>query len=244
MRRAIDAPHGFFIFQKKITEMKLLCQIVAALLVVLSWSNCKKEHELIPEKNQKYSEQLPLPGAILLGCDDTTAFKSSVDLQPLEYLKNCYSCTAIKQVPGLGEIPWVGNCQVYVAWDSVLYFRFLTYEPYFDELLPREEIGISHVPKSGGSFTIANNGQWQLNQNLVFGSYARLLDDGDVLDGFWEADTICVNYIEITRIDLEDREIEGTFEMHLKMNSQGTHGILYSERINFINGRFKAEIEK
>jgi hypothetical protein len=70
------------------------------------------------------------------------------------------------------------------------------------------------------------------------------LDDGDVGDGSWTTDTTCVSYIEITRLDLADREIEGKFEIHLKMELQGTHGILYSERINFLNGRFKAEIEK
>lgn len=223
--------------------MKLLCQIIAVLLVVLSWSNCKKEHEIIPEKNQKHSEPLPLPEAILSGCDDTTAFKSSVDLEPLEYLKNCFVCTAVKEVPGLGEISWTGNCEIYIA-DTVLALRFRSYEPFFEELLPREYLSFDYVPIAKGTYPVSASYQWHLNNSLTFGYYTRLLDDGDVPDGSWTTDTTCVNYIEITRLDLEDREIEGTFEMHLKMNSQGTHGILYSERINFINGRFKAEIEK
>lgn len=209
---------------------------------MLSWSNCKKEHEIIPEKNKKYSEQLPLPGAILSGCDDTTAFKSSVDLQPLEYLRDCNVCTAVKQVPGLGEIPWVGNSLVFSPWGTTMEIRFTTYEPYFEELLLREEIAFSSVPVDTGTFTILDNFQWQQNQSLSFGSYSRSLDDGDVADGFWMADTTCTNYIEITRLDLADREIEGRFEIHLKMKTQGTHGILYSERINFLNGKFKAQI--
>ncbi len=223
--------------------MKLPCQIVAALLIVLSLSNCKKEHAIIPEKNQKHNEQLPMQGTILLGCDDTTAFKSSVDLEPLEYLKNCYVCMVEKEVPGLAEISWTGNCEVYIA-DSTLQIRFRSYEPYFEELLPREVLSFNYVPINIGFHQILDYINWAADPSKSFGGYGRLLDDGDVADGYWEADTTCVNYIEITRLDLEDREIEGKFEIHLKMKSQGTHGILYSERINFLNGRFKAEIEK
>lgn len=71
-----------------------------------------------------------------MGCGDTSAFKNIIDLQPLAYLKNCYSCTAIKEVPGLGEVSWTGNCEVYMA-DSLLEFRFSTYQPFFNELLFR-----------------------------------------------------------------------------------------------------------
>lgn len=227
----------------KFLAMKPIYRLVTALFIILLWICCKKEHE-IPEINRPVSEQLPPAGTILTGCDDTTAFKSSVDLQPLEYLQNCYMCTAVKQVPGLGEIPWVGNCQVYIAWDTVLVFRFLSYEPYFEEFLLREDLGLDYVPISVGMHQIFDYANWAIDPKKSFGAYGRLLDDGDVADGFWGTDTTCVNYIEITRLDLEDREIEGKFEIHLKMKSQGTHGILYSERINFLNGKFKSEIEK
>lgn len=223
--------------------MKPTCQLITALFILLVWNACRKEAERLETKPLTH-EQLPLPGAILSGCDDTSAFKSNVDLQPLEYLRGCFSCTAIKQVPGLGEIPWVGNCQVYIAWDTVLQFRFLTYEPYFEELLLRENLSFNYVPINSGIHPILSSSQWYQNQSISFGYYARLLDDGDVGDGSWTTDTTCVSYIEITRLDLADREIEGKFEIHLKMESQGTHGILYSERINFLNGRFKAEIVK
>ena len=225
--------------------MKLTHQLVIVSLILLAWNGCRKEDEKPTNSETKSlaNEQLTTTGAILLGCDDTTAFKSSVDLQPLEYLRGCYSCTAVKEVPGLGEIPWVGNCQVYVAWDTVLQFRFLTYEPYFEELLLREDLSFNYVSISVGVHPVYDNYQFQQNPGTTFGYYARLLDDGDVGDAGWTTDTICTNYIEITRLDLEDREIEGKFELHLKMVVQGTHGILYSERINFLNGRFKAEIE-
>lgn len=217
--------------------MKLKYQLAIALLGLLVWNGCKVDIEQ-PLTN----EQLTKTDVVVTGCDDTTAFKSSVDLQPLEYLRNCYSCTAIKQVPGLGEIPWTGNCEVYIA-DSTLQLRFMTYKPYFEELLLREYLAFDYVPISIGIRPILDYDQWQQNQSLSFGSYARLLDDGDVSDGFWGTDTTCMSYIEITRVDLEDMEVEGRFEIHLRMKEQGTHGILYSERINFLNGRFKAGIE-
>lgn len=81
------------------------------------------------------------------------------------------------------------------------------------------------------------------NPEKSFGVYAKSLDDGDVADGLWGTDTLCTSYIEITRLDLEDREVEGRFEIHLIMKAQGTSGILYSERVNFLNGKFKSDIK-
>jgi hypothetical protein len=223
-----------FLFQSKFLAMKSLYRLFTALFIILLWNNCKKEHE-IPEINRPVSEQLLPSGTILTGCDDTTAFKSSVDLQPLEYLKNCYVCTAVKQVPGLGEIPWKSNCYVSVV-DNKFRFAFYTYEPWFEELLLREALDFVYIPMNIGVYPVDN---WVQNH----GGYSRWLADGDVLDAAWETDTSCLSYIEITRFDLEDREIEGNFEIHLKMFWQGAFEP-YSERINFLNGKFKAEIEK
>ncbi|MCC7466337.1 MAG: hypothetical protein IT261_08720 [Saprospiraceae bacterium] len=177
------------------------------------------------------------------GCDDTSSFKSNADLQPLAYLQNCYSCEVNKEVPGLGEIQWTGNCEVYIA-DSTLIFRFNTYQPYFEELLLRETLEFGYIPLHIGIFPIFDYIDWAQDPEKSFGSYSRSWDDGDVSDGLWGTDTHCTNYIEITRLDLEDWEVDGRFEIHLKMKEQGTNGILYSERINFLNGKFKAEIEK
>lgn len=176
------------------------------------------------------------------GCDDSTAFQSPVDLLPLEYLKGCYAYTAIKQVPGLGEAPWVGNCEVYVA-DSTLQLRFKTYKVYFGEFLPQEILTFDYIAPNVGIHPVYRYDDWAQDPDKGFGAYSRLLDDGDVADGFWETDTTCTNYIEITRLDWATEEVEGKFELHLKMTTQGTHGILYSERINFLTGRFQAEIE-
>jgi hypothetical protein len=214
--------------------MKFPYQLIAAMFILLVWGSCKKEHEIL-EKNRPASEQLHTAEAFLLGCDDTTTFKSSVDLQPLEYLRNCYVCTAIKQVPGLGEIPWKANCMVNIV-DTMFRFGFYTYEPWFEELLPREELSFVYMPMSIGVHPVDN---WLQNS----GHYVRLWGDGDLVGAGWETDTICVSYIKLTRIDLDNEEIEGEFEIHLKLKYPDLTGILHSERINFINGKFTAEIE-
>lgn len=203
---------------------------------MLLWSNCKKENE-IHEKNYLASEQPPTNLPPLMGCDDTSTFKNILDLQSLEYLRNCYVCTAVKQVPGLGEIQWKANCMVSIV-DTTLRFGFYTYEPWFEELLPREELSFVFVPMSIGVQPIDN---WLQNS----GHYVRLWDDGDLISAVWGVDTTCTSYIEIIRLDLEDMEVEGKFEVHLKMIAQfPIGGIYHSERINFFNGRFIAEIEK
>ncbi len=202
---------------------------------MLLWSNCKKEYA-IPEKNYLASEQPPTNLPLPLGCDDTSAFKNILDLQPFEYLRNCYLCTAVKQVPGLGEIPWKANCMVSIV-DTTFRLGFYTYEPWFGELLPREELSFVFVPMSIGVQPIDN---WLQNS----GHYIRLWDDGDLIGAGWETDTTCTSYIELTRIDLEDAEIEGEFEIHLILKYPDLTGILHSERINFLNGKFVAEIEK
>lgn len=213
------------------------------LVVLVLLNGCRKDagpRQAIPNH---VNQATIISGTGITGCDDTSAFKSNVDLQPLAYLQNCYSCTAVKEVPGLGEIPWTGNCEVYIA-DSTLQFRFNTYQPYFDEFLLRESLSFNYIPLHVGVRPVFDYVNWAQDPEKSFGSYSRSLDDGDVSDGLWGTDTNCISYIEITRLDLKDWEVEGRFEIHLIMKEQGTNGILYSERINFLHGKFKAEIEK
>lgn len=216
--------------------MKFSCQLIGLLFLSLLYSACKKEPE-IPGWHHGASEQALTEMQIQTGCDDTSAFKSTVDLQPLEYLKNCYSCTAIKQVPGLGEIPWKANCMVRIV-GAKLRLWFYTYEPWFEELLPREQLAFVDVPIDLGIHFVGNI------IPLSRGYYTRLWDDGDVVGAGWETDTTCTSYINLTRIDLDNEEIEGEFEIHLTLKYPDPTGILHSERINFLNGRFNAEIEK
>jgi hypothetical protein len=80
------------------------------------------------------------------------------------------------------------------------------------------------------------------NITTIFSVYGRFLDDMGLPDAYWAIDTTCVNFIEITQLDLECNEVRGNFEMHFKMVQQGQTGVLYSERINFNNGKFYSHI--
>ncbi len=99
-----------------------------------------------------------------------------------------------------------------------------------------------YVPASVGYHPVYDSYHYQQNPGTTFGFYSRLLDDGDVLDGAWDIDTSCLNFIEIKQLDLDCMEVRGDFELHLKMVQQGQIGILYSERINFVNGKLEARI--
>jgi hypothetical protein len=174
--------------------------------------------------------------------DDEDFFASTVDLERLAFLTDSFLCTAIKEVPGLGTIPWTANCEVYVA-DTSLEFRFNTYQDTINKGI-RETVACSYVPIQEGRFRIGILDKY--TQPIVFNTYAvyaRSLDDGDVADGFWIIDTTQTNYIEITELDLINKRVTGKFDLHFRMKTQGSHGVLYSERINFKSGDFRARIE-
>jgi hypothetical protein len=167
-------------------------------------------------------------------CDDTTAFKSQADLEPLAYLQDRFLCHATKEVPGLGSIPWTANTRSNI-YDGKLTIDFHTALPYFDFMLLREVLVCTKIPMELGVYPLFCN----IN---ACGGYARFGSDGDVGDGAWVTDGLCTNYIEIKQIDLECREVRGNFEMHLIMIEPGQFGVDYSERINFLNGKFETRI--
>jgi hypothetical protein len=193
---------------------------------------------------------------ILLGClavfcqnckkeespkNDPVYFKSLVDLEPLTFLPDSFLCTATKEVPGLGSIPWTANCEVYIA-DNTLQFRFRTMQDTITKGL-REHLYCDYVPILQDYHEVGNFDAYaQPPVFNTFATYGRSLDDGDVADGFWTVDETKVNFIEITYLDLVERKVEGRFDLYFLMKEQGTHGILYSEQINFKSGSFTARI--
>jgi hypothetical protein len=192
---------------------------------------------------------------ILLGClavfcqnckkeeapkNDPVYFKSLVDLEPLTFLPDSFLCTATKEVPGLGSIPWTANGEAYLG-TSDLNFRFWTYQDTIN-LGIREELFVGHLPIRTGKSVIHGSDYFQQNVGTPLGVYSRSLDDGDVADGFWTVDETKLNFIEITHIDLDKKQVEGRFDLYFLMKEQGTHGILYSEQINFKGGSFTARI--
>lgn len=174
--------------------------------------------------------------------EDKDYFTSSVDLEQLTFLPDSFLCTATKEVPGLGSIPWTANCYVYIA-DNRLELRFRTYQDTINKGI-RERLSCSYVPIKQDRFGVGIFDYYA--QPVVYNThaiYSRSLDDGDVADGLWQIDTTQTNYIDITELDLMNKRISGKFDLYFRMRTQGTHGILYSERINFKSGNFRARIE-
>jgi hypothetical protein len=193
---------------------------------------------------------------ILLGClvafcqnckkekepkNDPVYFKSLVDLEPLTFLPDSFLCTATKEVPGLGSIPWTANCEVYIA-DNTLQFRFRTMQDTITKGI-REHLYCDYVPIVQDYYIVGTFDAYaQPPVYNTFATYGRSLDDGDVADGFWTVDETKLNFIEITHLDLDKKQVRGRFDLYFLMKEQGTHGILYSEQINFKSGSFTARI--
>jgi hypothetical protein len=217
-------------------------KLLTLAIIFISFPNCQKEEQHSLESEVLLNSNPDIQPAIIpLVCDDVTAFKSSVDLEPLVFLQDCFSCTATKEVPGLGSISWVSN-GIVRSLDDKLYLNFQKSEQNFELLFRRETLNLNDVPMSIGTYVVHDNFFWQQNMEGPHGGYYRLLDDGDVLDAGWSIDTTCLSFIEITQLDLECKEVRGKFEVHLQMVQQGQAGTLYSERINFLNGEFYARI--
>lgn len=179
---------------------------------------------------------------LLPSCDDTTAFKSELDLVQLDWLQDCDACSSIKEVPGLGFISWNANTRALMN-DNKISLFFNTYYPYMNLMLQREELYLSNIPSSAGLYPLFDDFHYLQNMNDGYGLYYRAISDGDVSDGYWDIDTLCSSFIEITQVDLECMEIRGKFEVHLKM-VEPSEFYQYSERINFINGKFEARIRE
>jgi len=177
----------------------------------------------------------------LYGCNDLATIKSQVDLKALSYIDACYLCYSTKSVPGFGSINWISNTLGY-NFDSIIKLEFKTYFKNINQYYLRERIGFI-LPQKLGNYTISNTIRNTKNELNPFASYVRTIDDGDVVDGVWQVDTFCQNFLNITQFNKEDKYISGEFELHLvKKKGDAGSGIIYSDRINFINGKFQANI--
>lgn len=145
------------------------------------------------------------------------------------------TCTATKEVLGLGEVGWVANC-LPGTWADKITIGFITYEDTTD-LYIRERLIFSYIPIAVGSYSIN-----PVDTNNPRCSYSRSLSDGDVLNALWEIDTEENNYIEITKLDSNTHLVSGKFDVYFKIKVQGSFGYVHSERINFKSGSFTAKI--
>jgi hypothetical protein len=219
-----------------------LRKIISLILAFLIIYSCAEQDDSYIMSQVETIQTPKAELSLVLYCDDTTSFKSQADLVPLNYWQDCFLTKATKEVPGLGIVPWIANARVWI-YDGKINLGFNTFVPFFEEVYQRENLSIARVPLAVGIYPIYDNYRFQQNpESTIPGAYTRLGSDGDVLDGIWDIDTLCTNFVEISQLDLEDREVRGNFEMHLIMRQQGQFGVLYSERLRFLNGKFEARI--
>ncbi len=218
---------------------KIVCILVIIALIFLFFVKCQSyELKDIISNNSKISSVDSFES--IYACNDIATIKSQVDLKILSYINSCYLCTSIKSVPGFGSINWTSNCETFKQ-DSFLKIEFRTYEKDLFQYYDREKITILNVPKRVGKFNLYNTFKNSNNGQVPWSNYFRLLADGDLVDASWEIDTLCMNYLNIQQINLEDKYITGEFEVHYKIKNKGGN-VVYSDRINFIKSNFQSNI--
>jgi len=174
-------------------------------VIVVSLQNCKKS------EGQDY-------------------FTSPTDLVALYHLPDSFLCTAAKEVPGLGSVPWTANVLGGIR-DGKLIITFITYEDSVN-VHARERLSFNNIPLNIGKYIVESD------TYLPFSNYSRWLSDGDVLNALWELAPEMDNNIEVVQLDSTSRTITGKFNVHFKITTQGSFGFVHSEKINFVNGKF------
>ena len=203
--------------------------------------NCRKEN----------TASLPVPSGY------AGAFINPNDLTAFGTIPDSFLCTATKEIPGLGTIPWISNTFTY-------YMRSNYYEPYYnerllgvslstyagagtDDPLRRELIGME-LPLKEGKYIVNNKpiNEFGNNEPYTQISYVRLLDDGCISDGFWKPDEKQCNYVTIANLDTINDRVTLSFDLHFKMQTQGNNGPYGEKRSEYTNfkGAFSAKIKR
>jgi len=106
----------------------------------------------------------------------------------------------------------------------------------------RESIGLGAVSKNAvGLYGFASD-IFYIHPNEVFTSYGTWTSDGDVSEDYYRMDSTDIkNSLVITKIDLANKRVEGTF--HASYNLQEPRfNPLNPKKVTFSEGRFWATI--
>jgi hypothetical protein len=109
---------------------------------------------------------------------------------------------------------------------------------------PRENFSIFRIKNSFNRQLILNSKRESSSDSLgVF--YSTLIDDGDVVGDIYELDTSTMNnFIQITNYNSIKNQIEGIFNVSLIISRDDGIGEVPPEKIDFIEGKFKVNVEK
>ncbi|MBL7831424.1 MAG: hypothetical protein JNK41_10385 [Saprospiraceae bacterium] len=160
-----------------------------------------------------------------------------------------YTITATKNVPGIGSAFWKSNGSTIME-NGKIDIYFINYSfAYFTTdsiLVPRELISFQpHNLKIGDFSQLLTNAEGSnKDSTLISPLFVLLTDDGDVAIGSWQLDTTKKNTFKITGIDYERGIFAGTFNFYFYSKDPVEYPEHYSQRINFLNGKFTLPIPK
>lgn len=138
-------------------------------------------------------------------------------------------------------ISWNANC---ISGYSNQYpdELFVTMRVYSKEGFLRESLHVGRIIPSIGKYTverpIADSVNLVLNNN--WSSFATLIDDGDVLDKYYNVVESDENFIDIKSIDYDNMTIIGTFNIAFVLSEPITSTI---DTIRFVNGEFRTQVK-
>ncbi|HAD11600.1 MAG TPA: hypothetical protein DCF33_04085 [Saprospirales bacterium] len=153
---------------------------------------------------------------------------------------------AIKSVPDQGEIEWVGNNSISRLPSGEYYLQIANYVDtswvdleYWANL--RERVSVKFNPYNLGVQKILNENAYVNNHIKNYAIYIRSIDD--YTDASWDIDLSENSYVHVTKVDQKSKIAEGEFDLHFKIREQSKlPGVLYSDKLRFRCGRFKARI--
>ena len=201
--------------------------------------------------NQDECKNISLPDSCdtsqLIICDS-----SSFDLQ--EYIprndeSSLYGlASAIKTVPGKGEIVWTANNRATyygndnyflslanysdTAWVDLEYWAFL-----------REVILIKFNPNIHGFQQVQPKSAYDQDTTLLYANYYKNADD--IREATWDINDSQVSYISVSNYDTLTQIVEGEFDLYFELTSQGGDGAKhYAPKVRFKCGKFRARINE
>jgi hypothetical protein len=205
-------------------------------LVILQLS-CKKEHDVYVCKSDA------------LDVIDTAC----LDLKSLVTRKDTSSwygyATATKSVPQKGAIEWTANNIVdhFSTGDSYLLLNTFADTAwvgleYWSSW--RENVRVKFDPFKVGKQSISNKAAYDKDKTLNTAQYQRIIEDAPPF-AVGDIDMGENNYIEVTKVDHEQKIVEGTFNLNFILQNKTTLPYAqYSKNVNFQCGNYRAKINE
>ncbi len=201
---------------------------------------CKKDCEEI-------SEQPPLICGVELFIEDS----SSIDVQHYVIRNDSSSlygvATAIKHVPEIGAIEWIGNNRVIQIYTENYFLGLSNFsdtawynlEPW---AFSREGVTIKFNPYSLCKQKVFDEATYKRDTTSNYAIFKMNADDFTLAT--WEIDTKKDSYITVTDFDTSQNVVEGYFDLYFtKVNENSPPSIgSFAEKVEFGCGKFKAKI--